>query len=33
VLEGVFVTLLVMATLTISWFALYVVYGLFRGQR
>jgi hypothetical protein len=33
VLEGVFITLLVAATLMISWFALYVVYGLFRGQR
>jgi hypothetical protein len=33
VLEGVYLTLLVLATLVISWFAVFVVYRLFRGQR
>lgn len=32
-LEGVFIGLLVAAVLTITWFAGYVVYKLFTGQR
>lgn len=32
-LEGVFIGLLVAATLTIGWFACFVVYRLFKGQR
>lgn len=33
VLEGFFIGLLVAATLTIGWFAGYVVYRLYKGQR
>ncbi|NYD86032.1 hypothetical protein BKA21_001581 [Cellulomonas oligotrophica] len=32
-LEGFFIGLLVLATLTIGWFACFVVYRLFKGQR
>jgi hypothetical protein len=32
-LEGFFIGLLVAATLTIGWFAGYVVYKLYKGQR
>jgi len=32
-LEGIFIGLLVAATLTIGWFAGYVVYKLYKGQR
>lgn len=32
-LEIVFIGLLVAATITIGWFAFFVVYRLFRGQR
>ena len=32
-LEGIFIGLLVVATLTIGWFAGYVVYKLYKGQR
>jgi len=33
VLEGVYLTLLVLASLVIVWFSVFVVYRLFRGQR
>ncbi|ACV08107.1 hypothetical protein Jden_0442 [Jonesia denitrificans DSM 20603] len=33
VLEGFFIGLLVVVTITIAWFAGYVVYKLFKGQR
>lgn len=33
VTEGVFIGLLVAATLTIGWFAGYVVWKLYKGQR
>jgi hypothetical protein len=33
VLEGFYLTLLVLASLTIAWFAIFVVYRLFKGQR
>lgn len=32
-LEGFFIGLLVLATLTITWFAGFVVYRLYKGQR
>ncbi|MDQ0425780.1 hypothetical protein JO380_002161 [Cellulomonas iranensis] len=32
-LEGFFIGLLVAATLTIGWFATFVVYRLYKGQR
>jgi len=32
VLEGVYLTLLVLASLAIVWFSVFVVYRLFRGQ-
>ncbi len=32
-LEAVFIGLLVAATLTIGWFAAFVVYRLYKGQR
>jgi hypothetical protein len=33
VLEGVYLALLVAATLVIGWFSVFVVYRLFKGQR
>jgi len=33
VLEGFYITLLVLAAIAIMWFAGFVVYGLFKGQR
>jgi hypothetical protein len=33
VLEGVYLTLLCLTSLGIAWFALFVVYRLFKGQR
>jgi hypothetical protein len=33
VLEGFYLTLLILSALTISWFAVFVVYRLFKGQR
>jgi hypothetical protein len=33
VLEAVYLTLLCLSALTIAWFALFVVYRLFKGQR
>jgi hypothetical protein len=33
VLEGVYLTLLCLASLAIAWFAVFVVYRLFKGQR
>jgi hypothetical protein len=33
VLEGVYLTLLCLTSLAIAWFALFVVYRLFKGQR
>ena len=32
-LEGVFIGLLVAATLVIGWFSVFVVYRLYKGQR
>ena len=32
-LEGVYLTLLCLASLAITWFAVFVVYRLFKGQR
>ena len=31
--EGFYLTLLVLSALTIAWFAVFVVYKLFKGQR
>jgi hypothetical protein len=33
VLEAVYLTLLCLSALTIAWFAVFVVYRLFKGQR
>ncbi len=32
-LEGIFIGLLVVATIIIAWFACFVVYRLYKGQR
>jgi hypothetical protein len=33
VVEGFYLTLLVLSALTIAWFSVFVVYKLFKGQR